>query len=54
MAKTTPHKSVRVDQDTYDILVEIAKDMRVSVTWLINDMLRKSIDMANAVKRKNK
>lgn len=44
MAKTTPHKSVRIDQDTYDALVEVAKDMRVSVTWLINNILRKEVD----------
>jgi predicted DNA-binding ribbon-helix-helix protein len=44
MAKMTPHKSVRIDQDTYDELVKIAKDMRVSVTWLINNILRKAVD----------
>jgi len=44
MAKTTPHKSVRIDQDTYDALVEVAKEMRVSVTWLINNILREAVD----------
>lgn len=48
MAKTTPYKSVRIDQDTYDALVKIAKEMRASTTWLINHMLRKSIDVANS------
>lgn len=50
MAKTTPHKQVRIDQDTYDALAEIAKDMRVSVTWLINDMLRRAVNAAEIAK----
>lgn len=43
MTKARPFKQVRIDQDTYDSLVVLAADMRVSVTWLINKILRDSL-----------
>lgn len=42
MAKTTPHKMVRIDEDVYEALAIVAKEMKVSTTWLINDLLLKA------------
>lgn len=53
MAKTTPHKSVRIDKDIHDALTIVAKEKRVSVTWLINDMLRRAVKASEIVKTDN-
>lgn len=46
MAKTTPHKFVRIDEDTHKAIAKAAREMRVSVTWLVNDLLRKAVSTA--------
>lgn len=50
MAKTTPFVAVRIDKDVYDVVAEVAKEMNLSTTWLINDILRRSAEAAEVAK----